>query len=212
MRTSILGSFFLASPLEVQEGRSWYQNANSICRDIGGRYDIPTATVAGVIAALSPQNPWERNVADADNMCDAYVNLGRTDAETIKVGTFGANKRKALDVLDLGVGYGGMAVLNILNGLKVQNFFESILLNQKSVCVDGHAYSIWLGERVSTSDTPKITPKLYDRIKQDYISSTDKINSILDSEYTPSQIQAITWIVHRNMYRGRRKLRRKQST
>lgn len=207
MRTSIIGTFFLASPAELQQGRKWYQEANDIARMIGSKYDLPTAIVAGVIAALSPQNPWERNILDADNICQVFTQDGKEAAEGVKVGTFGANKRKAIKILELGLVFTAKEILAILNGLKVQNFWWSILLDSKSVCVDGHAYSIWLGERVSTTDIPKITPKLYDRIAQDYITATGKINEILDTSYTPAQVQAITWVVHRNMYQGQRKSR-----
>lgn len=208
MRTSIIGTFFLASEAELQQGRMWYQQANDLARKIGCKYDLPTAIVAGVIAALSPQNPWERNIADADNICQVFTQDGKDAAEAVKVGTFGANKRKALQILELGQVFTAQDILAILNGLKVQNFWWSILLDNKAVCVDGHAYSIWLGERVSTSDTPKITPKLYDRIAQDYVNATAKINQILDSSYTPAQVQAITWVVHRNLYQGKRKSRK----
>lgn len=186
----------------------WYQQANDIARKLGNQFDLPTAIVAGVIAALSPQNPWERNVVDAENIISTYKQDGREAAESIKVGTFGANKRKALQILDLGFVFTAKEILEILGGLKVQNFWWCILLNNKAVCVDGHAYSIWLGERVSTSDTPKITPKLYERIAQDYTDATGKINEILDADYTPYQIQAITWVVHRNLYGGKRKSRK----
>lgn len=209
MRTSIIGTFFLASPAELQQGRVWYQQANDIARMIGCKYELPTAIVAGVIAALSPQNPWERNVLDAENLCQVFTQDGRDAVEGVKVGTFGANKRKAIRILELGLVFTAKEILTILNGLKVQNFWWCIQLDNKAVCVDGHAYSIWLGERVSTTDTPKITPKLYERIAQDYVTATGKINEILDASYTPAQVQAITWVVHRNMYANQRKSRAK---
>lgn len=208
MRTAILGTFFMASPVELQEGRMWYQQANDISRKIACEFDLPTAIVSGVIAALSPQNPWERNVVDALTIIRTYKQDGREAAESIKVGTFGANKRKALQILDLGFVFTAKEILEILGGLKVQNFWWCIQLDHKAVCVDGHAYSVWLGERVSTSDTPKITPKLYERIAKDYTEVTGKINEILDTDYTPAQIQAITWVVHRNLYGGKRRSRK----
>lgn len=209
MRTSILGTFFLASPSEIEEGANWYQHANIICRKIASDHEIATSIVAAVVAALSPQNPWERNVLDAANLIEAYINLGADAAESIKVGTFGANKRKALAILELKNNFTSPDITEILKGLKVINFFWSILQNHSAVCVDGHAYSIWLGERVSTSDTPKITPKLYNQILTDYQHSTVKINEILETDYSPAQIQAITWVVHRNIYGGKRKSRTK---
>lgn len=205
MRTSIIGTFFLASPTEVQEGKHWYRNAARIAEQLSDSYNISMAQAAGIIAALSPQNPWERNVTDSFNICEAYRIDGKDAAQSIKCGTFGANKRKAIAILECNGRESDISA--ILNGQKVVNFFYSILGHDLAVCVDGHAYSIWLGERVSTSDTPKITPKLYQRISDDYIQATHKINEIMGTRYLPSTVQAITWVVHRNLYQGQRKRR-----
>lgn len=209
MRTSIIGTFFLASPAELQEGKQWYRNAARIAADLSDKFDLPMISAAGIIAALSPQNPWERNVRDAYNVCEAYRVDGKDAAQSVKCGTFNTNKRKAIAILESD----GLTdtVTDILKGQKVVAFFQSILSNPEAVCVDGHAYSIWLGERVSTSDTPKITPKLYQRISDDYIQATHKINEIMGTRYLPSTVQAITWVVHRNLYQGQRKRKAKRA-
>lgn len=193
MRTSILGTFFLASEAEKIEGIEWYERAHRLACTLGRQSRYNVIQCAAVIAVLSPQNPWERNCIDAENMVMA------DDPSMIKVGTFNANKQKAIRILN------GEAPLDVLGGLKVRDFYRSIMGSQDAVCVDGHAYSIWLGERVSTTDTPKITPKMYETIKGDYISATVKINEITGSSFTPYQVQAITWVVHRNLYAGQRK-------
>lgn len=205
MRTSILGTFFLASPAELQEGIAWYRNAARIAADLSDKFNISMSQAAGIIAALSPQNPWERNVQDAFNICEAYRIDGKDAASSVKCGTFNSNKAKAIAILECD-GWTSTVSL-ILKGQKVVAFFHSIMSDHEAVCVDGHAYSIWLGERVSTSDTPKITPKLYDLIAQDYRDATDKINELTGSSYLPSTVQAITWVVHRNLYAGQRKKR-----
>lgn len=199
MRTSILGTFFLASEAEKIRGIEWYALAYNLAKrlnDLSGK-TVSVGHCAGIIAALSPQNPWERNCIDAENLILA------ADPQGIKCGTFNANKQKAIRILK------GEAPLDVLGGLKVIDFYRSIMGEEDAVCVDGHAYSIWLGERVSTTGTPKITPKMYEAIKQDYISATGKINEITGSSFTPYQVQAITWVVHRNLYAGQRKQRQK---
>ena len=209
MRTSIIGTFFMASPAELQEGRQWYSNAAKIAADLRDKYDLPMISAAGIIAALSPQNPWERNIQDSYNVCETYTVDGKDAALSVKCGTFNANKRKAIAILESD----GLTdtVTDILKGQKVVAFFHSILGNPEAVCVDGHAYSIWLGERVTTTDTPKLTPKLYERIAQDYRESTNKINEIMGTAYWPSTVQAVTWVVHRNLYQGQRKKRSKKA-
>lgn len=197
MRTSILGTFFLASEAEKIEGIEWYERASRLAYSLSKQSGYSLEQCAAVIAALSPQNPWQRNCIDAENMIMAE------DPAMIKVGTFNNNKQKAIRILK------GEAPLDVLGGLKVRDFYRSIMADVSAVCVDGHAYSIWLGERVSTTDTPKITPKMYETIKQDYVSATGKINEITGSSFTPYQVQAITWVVHRNLYAGQRKKRKK---
>lgn len=156
------------------------------------RYSISLETVAGVVAALSPNNRWERNLSDADKLIRAYTLGGLDDALSVKTSTYGKNKNKALTILQ------GTSPLDALGGLKVRAFYGCII-GQDAVCVDGHAYAIWRGERISTSSTPKISPKLYAAISVDYVKATDTINSVLGGQYKPSQIQAITWLVWRRI-------------
>jgi hypothetical protein len=40
--------------------------------------------------------------------------------------------------------------------------------DKNAVCVDGHAYAIFIGERVPTTKTPSITPKLFETIQRAY--------------------------------------------
>jgi hypothetical protein len=202
MRTSILGTFFLASLTEIQEGACWYSDALQFCHTIAEKHGLSAETVAGVVAALSPQNRWERNMLDAERLIDLYILGGEDAAKEYKVATYGINKDKALKILalhDLNLS----TIPEILNGQKVKAFYHCILGSDRHVCVDGHAYSIWLGERVTTNDTPKITSKLYNKISEDYIEATKKINEILGTMYTPADVQAITWITHRNLYLNR---------
>ena len=196
MHTPILGTFFLASAQEIQEGINWYRNANCIADSIANKTGLSIRKVAGVIAALSPQNRWERNCKDAEQLCLLYTVDGVDAARQHKVSTFGKNKQKALDILQSEEG----EIEAILNGRKVVAFFRCIL-DEDDVCIDGHAYSIWLGNRVVTTKTPKISAKLYDTIAWEYDRATLAINKIMGTDYTASQIQAITWIVHRNLHK-----------
>lgn len=213
MRTAILGTFFLASEDEIQEGMNWYKNARMVCRRIADSHCISLDTVAAVVAALSPQNPWDRNIRDAESIIKLYTAGGPDAAREYKCGTFNRNKEKAIRILSSEKDR--LELMEILNGQKIKDFFICIADSlgeydrcNYAVCVDGHAYSIWLGERVSTAETPKITPKLYNQIRLDYIDATDKINTILKTNYIPAQIQSITWVVHRNLYKGQRKPRK----
>ncbi len=183
---NILAVFFTANPAELQHGSRWYPDALAACETIAQAYSLPVNTVAGVVAALSPNNKWSRNIIDADNICRLYTSGGYDDAAQCKVSTFNGNKQKALQILS------GIAPLEVLGGLKVRAFHQCIL-GLDSVCVDGHAFAIWKGERIPTTKTPKISPKLYAAIASDYRNAASTINAVMGTAYTAAQVQAITW-------------------
>lgn len=195
---NILAVFFAATDLETINGAKWYPDANKSAAIMADRYCTSLDTAAGVIAALSPNNRWERNLTDADSMIRAYATGGHDAADSIKVGTYNANKNKALAILS------GGDCLQILGGLKVRAFYDCII-GGDSVCVDGHAYAIWTGGYIPTTKTPKITPKVYEAISADYRQATWVINLILKADYSAAQIQAITWIAWRRMIKGAQK-------
>ncbi|MFZ9349940.1 MAG: DUF7178 family protein [Candidatus Fonsibacter ubiquis] len=190
---SILAIFFMASEAEKAEGRDWYPRANRIASAISAGYKrrCGIETAAGVLAALSPNNRWDKNVRDAEALTKVICAGG--DPDSVKVSTFNKNKKKAVEILS------GEHPLNVLGGLKVRSFYQCILGND-AVCVDGHAYSIWTGQRVPTTKTPSISEKLYEKIETDYRLAAEQISSITGECYTAREVQAITWVVWRNMH------------
>lgn len=196
---NILAVFFSAGPAEIEEGLRWYSNANQIARKIAASYlGHNYERAAGVIAALSPNNRWERNARDAEALIKAFVN--GADPNIVKVSTFGKNKQKAIDILN------GGDPTTVLGGRKVLAFYNCII-GAEDVCVDGHAYSVWIGQRVATSKTPKISSTLYDKIAADYRLATKQINIICANGgsrqfYRPSDVQAITWVTWRRLVKG----------
>lgn len=202
--TPILGTFHLASPADIEHGRTWYQQAHDACCDLSAQFPIGVITAAGVIAALSPNNRWDRNLLDAHTVIDAYTERGAWLASHARVATYGANLAKAITILKL-QSPSDDDILNVLNGQKVSAFYRCILGDVESVCVDGHAYSIWSGESLTMKQVPKISPRLYDRIASDYREAARLINaphhpsSHEHRPITPAQLQAITWTTHRRL-------------
>jgi len=185
----------LASVADQVEGLSWYERANQAAYRLIRQYEkISFAQAAGVIAALSPRNKWERNLIDAENLIAAFVTAGTEAAAEVKVCTFSSNKRKALKILQLRLGFNGMTeVLEILSGPKLREFC-SCIAGQDDVCIDGHAYSVWFGCRVALKDVPKIGVKLRREIKADYLAVAKKNN------LKGFELQAITWVAHRRLH------------
>ena len=181
----------LASAGEQSEGLTWYRRANVAATRLADQYEIGIETAAGVIAALSPRNKWERNLVDAENLIAAFVAAGPEACEEVKVCTFGANKKKAIDIL---IWQAGEAVATeILSGPKLIEFF-SCIIGRDDVCIDGHAYSIWFGDRVTLAKVPSIGKKLREEIKKDYLAVAKKNN------LKGYEVQAITWVAHRRIH------------
>ena len=198
----IVARFSLATSQEVQLGCDWYPSALKIATRIADKYNMSTVLVAGVIAALSPSNKWERNVYDAEALIKVW-RAGATrdevldkDNPIIKVCTYLNQKTKAWDILTT-----SDPVVDILKGVKTIEFFNCItnpLLDD--VCIDGHAYSVWLGSRVPVDKVPNIQGKIRQTIKQDYRDATAFINDELDEQYSAATIQAVTWVTHKRIH------------
>lgn len=189
--SNILAVYQLAKTSEIIEGSQWYPTAKLVAERIASEYHLAVSTVAGVIAALSPRNKWERNLVDAENIIRVW-SIDRDSVDTVKVCTFGKNKAKAIQILDEQASYND--ALTILSGPKLKEFFTCILGYDQDVCIDGHAYSIWAGDRITLNSIPSIGIKLRREIKQAYVDAAKKVG------IKPSEMQAITWCAWRRLH------------
>jgi len=195
---NIKAIYQLASAQEIVNGKAWYPTANAIAEQLAESYDVRKFCAIGVLAALSPRNKWNRNVIDAETLISAYVDAGSDQALLTKVCTFGANKAKAVKILELdssrgedGVSFG--EVLAILSGPKLREF-ASCIHGLEDVCIDGHAWCIHQGGRVSLKDVPAIGVQLRREIKDDYRQAA------ADLGVSASEVQAITWVAWRRIH------------
>jgi len=177
----------LASAAEIASGKAWYPVAGDIAKVIADQYGIHPAEAAGVLAALSPRNRWSRNVQDTEALIAAYVAGGAIQAGLTKVCTFGANKAKAVRILEAGV-ITDADVLTILSGPKLSEFYSCIR------GIDGHAWCIWQGSKVGLADVPSIGVRLRREIKADYAQAA------ADLGLKASELQAITWVTWRRVH------------
>ena len=182
----------LASAADVVEGKAWYQTAQQAAMEMADRYDINCTAAAGVIAALSPRNKWHRNLIDAENLINVFCTAGADACADVKVCTFGKNKAKAIAILNENI-ICLDSIESILSGPKLKEFFRCII-GQDDVTVDGHAYSIWFGDRITLANVPSIGVKLRRQIKRDYLAVAAANN------LTGYEVQAITWVAHRRLH------------
>ena len=193
---NILAMYMQATPVDTQEGTVWYNNAHQICVALSDKYKLPLSTVVGVVSALSPNNKWDRNIMDAENIIRAYV--GEYDYP--KVCTFTGNKDKAITILECEIDSSDN-ICAILKGNKTIAFFRGILTDGQcdEITVDGHAFNIWRGMYTSLNEVPAISNKLYKTVSDAYKQAAETINNLEGTKYSAAQIQAITWVAHRRI-------------
>jgi hypothetical protein len=192
----ISGMLQLATVADITEGKEWYNRAHRLAVQFIHAYQPLTLGQAiGVIAALSPNNKWYRNCSDAEAMIKLWHQ--GCDPRHAKVCTYSANKDKAARILE---STDVEAIESILGGRKVTAFYRSILGHRDSVCVDGHAYAVWIGERITTTATPSIGKALYEAIARSYCLVADRSFELCGHVLTPAQVQAITWVTYRRLH------------
>lgn len=186
----ILRTFDAATPAEIKAGIEWYAVAQEQAKALAKAYRQPLHIVVGVIAALSPNNRWERNLTDAENMLIGW--LRGDDVSDVTVCTYKAMRAKAWAILETMPDVDG--VLAALNGQKIIAFAECIL-GRDACCIDGHALNIARGKRETlSSDKTNVTKKMFATLQRAYSNAGKRRG------FTAFEMQAITWTVWRNAH------------
>lgn len=176
--------FRTATPAEIEAGADWYRDAHEIASAMSIAYGVSVETATGVLAALSPLNSWGNNV----NLAHRFLAAGG-----LHEGYLRANLAKAREILK------GGDPLKVLGGLKVTNFYLSILTQGvEGMCIDRHAYSVAMGERVV--DVPSITGKRYRDIAERYRRAAVILSREYGMELSPAQVQSVTWTQWRRKF------------
>ena len=187
---NIIAIHNLARPDEVKHGMTWYHQALCECRTIANKHDMPEHIVVGVVAALSPNNRWERNVTNADDLIAAFINGDHI--ESVKVSTYHTMKAKAWRILEEMPDYAQAKV--ILNGQKITCFFENIM-GENTCTIDGHARNIAYAERIGlTDDKTNIGKKEYALLQDAYRQAANQC------DIKAYEMQAITWVAWRRIH------------
>ena len=180
----------LATPEERKHGFTWYKIANIECLKIANKFEMPLYIVVGVVAALSPNNKWDRNITNGHDLIEAFINGDHM--ESVKVSTYHKMKEKAWHILESMPDY--EETKQQLNGQKIVCFFENIM-GEDTCTIDGHARNIYYGERIGlTNDKTNIGKKEYQFLQSEYKK--------LANEYGMKayEMQAITWVAWRRLH------------
>ena len=173
------------------EAAEWYEYAGKYCAEIDRDHGIPKGTTAGVVAALSPLNPWQTQVDHTPAIIANGLRLiaqGQRPHSAISLSFF-ANKDKAARILQ------GEAPLSVLGGDKVRSFYRNLTGDDDAVTIDRHAVDIagWTGAKHDNRENNKN----YARIAFAFRAAAQ------DLGLTPAGIQALTWCYWREIKLGR---------
>lgn len=188
---NIIAIYKLAKPSEIKHGLTWYVNANSDCKEIAEKLELPLHIVIGVVSALSPNNKWERNVINAEDLCTAFIN--GQDMDSIKVSTYHKMKEKAWSILETMPNY--EETIEILNGKKIVSFFKNISGDETDITIDGHARNIYYNDKQGlTTPNTNIKKNEYKDIQKAYLRASKKLG------IKAYELQAITWVAWRRIH------------
>ena len=181
---NILKVYRRATTDDIANGYKWYDEAKTYCSIISGLSGVKLNTVIGVMAALSPNNKWERNIADCERMCWAWVK--GDDLSDFKVSCYNTMKLKAWSILEDNL-TSDDEILDRLNGQKIRSFYSNIR-GLDEVTIDGHALNIALGVRQGlTTDKTNMSKKVYRQMQEVYVRAAKRV------DIKPHVLQAITW-------------------
>jgi len=179
MVDNILAVYGEATDEDLAAGREWYNVAHTYAVGLSHQYyGVTVEQAAGVIAALSPRLPWDRNMAYAERL----IRTGDTPV-------LNGNKDKARRILR------GEAPLDVLGGRKVRAFYATILDRYtQEVVIDRHAFDVAYGE-VTDEHTRKMLDRvgMYDRFSDAYRRAAYL------SGVSVSVLQATTWVTWRRL-------------
>ena len=170
-------------------GFLWYETARDLCSDIAAATGLRTATVAGIVAALSPANLWEQNILDARGLIE--------DPTGYVVKTYGPQRKKAVQILTGDGSLSDIDILEILGGedtaRKTRTFFANILGDATGVTIDAHAFAVALGQDATSwgEAAPRITPRRYRDVEASYLQVAEECN------VTGYALQSILWVAHK---------------
>lgn len=181
---NILKVYRRATTDDIANGIEWYDRAKRYAETISKQTRLHLHTVIGVMAALSPNNKWERNVKDCERMCNAWIE--GEDLNDFKVSCYNTMKLKAWSILEDSL-TSDDDILTRLNGQKIRSFYSNIR-GLDEVTIDGHALNIALGKvQGLTTDKTNMSKKVYIEMQKVYVRAAKRV------DIQPHVLQAITW-------------------
>jgi hypothetical protein len=180
-----------ATEEQYNSGLDWYHTAYDEAVKLSEHSDLDIKSCVGILAVLAPYNKWDKNVIDAWQVVNTFLADGCID--DFDVSTYGPNKVKAWRIAC------GDNPDDVVGGDKITAFYHNILragegtLDQDVTCdmwATRAACAQFNANKLSLSSTKyQEVSRAYQRIAAEF-------------KTTPKQIQAIIWVVIRDMCKG----------
>lgn len=186
-----------ASAQQYLDGLTWYSAAHDLAAHLAVKYGVTIRQSAGVIAAVSPQTAWQRNMQLAEKYLSQHAAGITPNGGYMRVGI-----NKVIAILSL-ADPSEDEILDVLKAQKISAFFLNIMNDSWTVTVDGHAINAMLSgfQRYGITDKKgcgqkTITPKQWEYATEVYREAARYLH------LTPCETQAIAWVVYRDLPKG----------
>lgn len=185
IRANLRKVYGQATPFDRAAGEAWYPRAHKLVCEWADFYHLPIATVASVVAALSPQCRWDRNVvAAADVLAERPVSAH---------GPLPANVRKAEAIRR---DRAASIMPYFKSAPKVASFQQNLQGNDEFVTIDTHAAQAGLNDPTAAIS---LTWNAYTVFATCYAAEAQH------EGLAPSTYQAILWVTWKHLYPPTRK-------
>lgn len=168
MRDRLLAIYETAESDVIEAGRLWYPDAERVIADLSREYQLGRPRIAAIVAVLSPQQRWRKNIEAARAVLEG---------ESWRAACYPANKNKATLLL------AGAPLEHIIGGDKVTSFWANLIGSRTAVTVDVWAQRAALGYR--HDHQPK--GGRYERLVSVYRAAAALVDE------PPREFQSIVW-------------------
>lgn len=191
---NVLHAYSMATDGQKAQGMRWYSDAGLVAGAIAhGDQHMG----AGLLSAYSPQTSWPVNMFNAARSVELGRPLGPHEGATVMQSHANAAKK----IMD------GQSFEQALPAPKT-NAFARLIENKGEdkpddpygeVVIDRHALSVAAGERLSDKEpTPIGDDRYYQVVADEYRKAALEASRKEGHTVTPSQMQAITWLVQQS--------------
>lgn len=178
---NILSVYRQATREDIDSGKVWYPRAHQIVCDWADTFQRSIANIACVIAAISPQCEWTRNLIIADDILRGYPpSVGGAILRFVRIAEKIRDDRA------------GDTVSYFKQGCKVRSFAANLVGDWNVVTVDTHGAQIAAGS--PTSNIRVDTWHRYEPVATAYIDAARHVGIY------PATFQAITWHTWKRLY------------